>query len=138
MYVNDSDISDIINYSARDSIYNDVKRKMVYLYGGAKVNMAEIVLTAGFIQIDIDKNELSAKYSLDSAGKRIEFPEFKEGNEEMVCEEMRYNIKTKKGCIKELRLKQDEFYFNMETAIGSAKRGLSANVLPIGVFKSAN
>ena len=49
-------------------------------------------------------------------GKPIEFPEFKDGNEEMVCEEMRYNIKTKKGFIKELRLKQDEFYFNMGTA----------------------
>ena len=93
LYVHDSDMTDIINYSARDSIYNDVKRKMVFLYGGAKVNMADIILTAGFIQIDIDKNELSAKYSLDSAGKRIEFPEFKDGNEEMICEEMRYTIK---------------------------------------------
>ena len=116
LYLNDSDMTDIINYSARDSIYSDVKRKMVFLYGGAKVNMADIILTAGFIQIDIEKNELSAKYSIDSAGKRIEFPEFKDGNEEMICEEMRYNTKTKKGFIKELRLKQDEFYFNMKTA----------------------
>ena len=56
LYVNDSDFDDIINYSARDSIYTDVKNKLVYLYGGAEVKMGEIVLTAGFIQIYLNKN----------------------------------------------------------------------------------
>ena len=78
--------------------------------------MGEIVLTAGFIQIDLNKNELNAKYMLDSIGNPIEYPEFKDGQQEMVCQEMRYNIKTKKGFIKELNLQQDEFYFQMETA----------------------
>ena len=116
LYVNDSDFDDIINYSARDSIYTDVKNKLVLLYGGAKVKMEQIVLTAGFIQIDLDKNELSAKYRIDSTGNPTEYPEFKDGQQEMVCQEMRYNIKTKKGFIKELNLQQDEFYFQMETA----------------------
>ena len=116
LYVNDSDFDDIINYSARDSIYTDVKNKLVFLYGGAKVKMEQIVLTAGFIQIDLDKNELSAKYRIDSTGNPTEYPEFKDGQQEMVCQEMRYNIKTKKGFIKELNLQQDEFYFQMETA----------------------
>lgn len=116
LYVNDSDFDEIINYSARDSIYTDVKNKLVFLFGGAEVNMGEILLTAGFIEIDLNKNELSAKYILDSIGEPIEYPIFKDGQQEMVCKEMRYNLKTKKGFIQELNLKQDEFYFLMETA----------------------
>ena len=116
LYVKDSDFNDIINYSARDSIYTDVKNKLVFLYGGAEVNMGEILLTAGFIEIDLNKNELSAKYILDSVGEPMEYPVFKDGQQEMVCQEMRYNLKTKKGFIQELNLKQDEFYFQMETA----------------------
>ena len=116
LYVKDSDFNDIINYSARDSIYTDVKNKLVFLYGGAEVNMGEIMLTAGFIEIDLNKNELSAKYILDSVGEPMEYPVFKDGQQEMVCQEMRYNLKTKKGFIQELNLKQDEFYFQMETA----------------------
>ncbi len=116
LYVNDSDFDEIINYSARDSIYTDVKNKLVFLFGGAEVNMGEILLTAGFIEIDLNKNELSAKYILDSIGEPIEYPIFKDGQQEMVCQEMRYNLKTKKGFIQELNLKQDEFYFQMETA----------------------
>ena len=116
LYVNDSDFNDIINYSARDSIYTDVKNKLVFLYGGAEVKMGDILLTAGFIEIDLNKNELSAKFILDSIGNPVEFPEFKDGQQEMVCQEMRYNLKTKKGFIQELNLKEDEFYFQMETA----------------------
>ena len=116
LYVNDSEFNDIINYSARDSIFMDVKNKMVFLYGGAKVNMGDIELTAGYIEIDLDKNELNARSIRDSLNQPIEYPLFKEGKEEMVCQEMRYNMKTKKGFIIELNLQQDEFYFNMETA----------------------
>ena len=116
LYVNESDIEEIIHYSARDSIYSDIKNKMVYLYGGAKVEMGEISLTAGFIQVDLSKNELKANYILDSLGQPSEFPEFKDGQEKMLCEEMRYNMKTKKGFIKELSLQQDELLFKMGTA----------------------
>ena len=116
LYVNESDIEEVIHYSARDSIYSDIKNKMVYLYGGAKVEMGEISLTAGFIQVDLSKNELKANYILDSLGQPSEFPEFIDGQEKMLCEEMRYNLKTKKGFIKELSLQQDELLFKMGTA----------------------
>ena len=116
LYVNDSDMEEVIHYSARDSIYSDIKNKMVYLYGGAQVEIGEISLTAGFIQVDLNNNEITAKYILDSLGKEVEFPEFKDGQEKMLCEEMRYNLKTKKGFIKELTLQEDELFFKMGTA----------------------
>lgn len=114
--VYESDLDDIITYSARDSIYSDLKNKLVFLYGDAKVDMGKVSLKAGYIQVDLDLNEVTAKYILDSAGSAIEYPEFQDGQEKMRCEEMRYNMTSKKGFIKELALQQDEFYFKMGTA----------------------
>ena len=116
VYVNESDLQEVITYSARDSIYSDLKNKLVFLYGGARVDMGEISLTAGYIEVDLALNEVTAKYILDSIGKPMEYPEFQDGAEKMMCEEMRYNMKTKKGFIIELGLQQDEFYFKMGTA----------------------
>lgn len=114
--VYESDLDDVITYSARDSIYSDLKNKLVFLYGDAKVDMGAVSLKAGYIEVDLDLNEVTAKYILDSAGTPIEYPEFQDGQEKMRCEEMRYNMNTKKGFIKELALQQDEFYFKMGTA----------------------
>ena len=114
--VYESDLDDVITYSARDSIYSDLKNKLVFLYGDAKVDMGTVSLKAGYIEVDLDLNEVTAKYILDSAGAPTEYPEFQDGQEKMRCEQMRYNMTTKKGFIKELALQQDEFYFKMGTA----------------------
>ena len=116
IFVYESDLDDVITYSARDSIYSDLRNKLVFLYGDAKVDMGTVSLRAGYIEVDLDLNEVTAKYILDSAGAPIEYPEFQDGQEKMRCEEMRYNMSTKKGFIVELALQQDEFYFKMGTA----------------------
>ena len=94
--VYESDLDDVITYSARDSIYSDLKNKLVFLYGDAKVDMGTVSLKAGYIEVDLDLNEVTAKYILDSAGTPAEYPEFQDGQEKMRCEEMRYNMNTKK------------------------------------------
>jgi hypothetical protein len=114
----DSSISDIILYSSNDSIFNDLVGKKVHLYGNAKVEMGDIKLTAGYILIDLNANEVQASYRLGENGDKIELPAFSDGKESIVCLRMRYNTKTEKGYIEELAIKQDEFYFNM----GEAKR----------------
>ena len=112
----ESNLDDVITYSARDSIYSDLKNKLVFLFGDAKVDMGSVSLKAGYIEVDLELNEVTARYILDSAGMPNEYPEFQDGQEKMRCEEMRYNMTTKKGFIKELTLQQDEFYFKMGTA----------------------
>ena len=116
--LDDNSISEIIKYSAKDSIYNDIKGKKVHLYGAAKVEMGEIKLNAGYILIDLNKNEVQASYRMSSDGERIELPQFSDGQDDITCLRMRYNTKTEKGYIEEMNIKQDEFYFHM----GEAKR----------------
>ena len=65
LVVNDNSLESIIRYSARDSIYNDLKKKQVHLYGDAKIQMEEVNMTAGYILVDMNSNEISASYAYD-------------------------------------------------------------------------
>ena len=114
--INDNLIESIISYSANDTLFADLKNRKIHLVGNAKVQMEDITIKAGYILIDLKTNEILASYRYDKDSNKIELPGFSDGNEAITCEIMRYNLKTKKGYLKELDLKQDEFFFQMKTA----------------------
>ncbi|NCA22043.1 MAG: hypothetical protein EBS86_13000, partial [Crocinitomicaceae bacterium] len=116
VFVNDNSLEDIIQYSARDSIFNDLKKKQVHLFGEAKIQMTDVTMTAGYILVDLNTNEITASYRYDKDSVKVEFPTFTDGAETITCQRMRYNTKTEKGFLEELSIKQDEFYFHMGTA----------------------
>lgn len=116
LYVNDDSMEDISKYGARDSIYADVKNKLVHLYGQAFVETEGINLTAGYILIDLEKNELTATYLLDADGNRIETPVFKDGADQIDAHTLKYNLDTKKAYIEEVKIVQDEMILYMTTA----------------------
>jgi hypothetical protein len=108
-----SGLDEPINYEAQDSIVADIKSEIVKLYGEAKVTYDNIELTADFIEIDMKNNEVIATYSLDTAGLPVGKPIFSSDGETSTCDYMKYNFKTKKGYIKEVRAQQDEGYIHM-------------------------
>jgi hypothetical protein len=118
LVLNDESFDQIVTYSARDSIYNDVKKKQVHLYGEASVKTEDVSMKAGYILIDLGKNEMEARYAYDADSNRIEFPVFTDGAQEIKAATVRYNFDTKKGYIQELAIKQDELFLYM----GVAKR----------------
>jgi len=102
-----------VSYSARDSIVANVKTQIVKLYGEANVNYEDIQLDADYIEINLKNNEVLATYSLDSIGNPVGKPIFSTAGEESTCDYIKYNFKTKKGYIKEVRAQQDEGYIHM-------------------------
>ncbi len=118
LVLNDESFDQIVTYSARDSIYNDVQRKQVHLYGDASVKTEDISMKAGYILIDLEKNEMEARYTYDADSNRVEFPVFTDGAQEIKAATVRYNFDTEKGYIQELAIKQDELFLYM----GVAKR----------------
>jgi len=118
LVLNDDSFDQIVIYSARDSIYNDVKKKQVHLYGEASVKTEDVSMKAGYILIDLGKNEMEARYAYDADSNRVEFPVFTDGAQEIKAATVRYNFDTKKGYIQELAIKQDELFLYM----GVAKR----------------
>lgn len=135
LILNDESIGETIYYSARDSIYMDVKSKQVHLYGDAKVNNGEINMSAGYILIDLNKNEVLARYAYDKDSVKIEFPKFSDGSEEIKASSIRYNFDTEKGYIEELAIQQDEMYLYM----GVAKRHANDHIhFKLGRFTTCN
>jgi len=109
-------MQNIITYSADERILNDIDKKQVHLYGNAKVEMDGLLITAGYILLDLNANEIWAKYRYDKDSNKVEFPVFTDGGESVRCHTLKYNTKTQKGFLEELDIKQEEFYFHMETA----------------------
>lgn len=116
--LNSEEIDNPIYYSADDSIYVDLRKNVIHLYGNAIINNGEVNMAAGYIMIDIDKNEVAAEYIYDSDSNMIQLPKFTDGTEEMIAQKVRYNFKTEKAFIQEVAITQDEIFLYM----GKAKR----------------
>jgi hypothetical protein len=116
IYVNDDSMDEIITYKAKDSIYIDVKNQKVYLYNEAHLETSFVKMDAGYIEIDLAKNEIIATYLLDSLGNKSGKPFFSDGKEEITATSIRYNLNTKKGYIQKVLTQQDEIFLFMGTA----------------------
>jgi len=99
-----------VEYGSNDSMWFDVKNKLLHLYGKAFVKYGAIDLMAGYILVDYNKNEVSAEQYPDSSGTLAGLPDFKDGTESFTATKLRYNFRSKKGIIYEARTKQEDLY----------------------------
>ncbi len=105
---NDEPLEHSIVYNARDSIRYETKGQKIYLFGDGYVNYEDMNLKAEFIEIDNEKNTITAYGKKDSLGKDSGTPVFKDGEQEIVCRKMIYNLKTKKGKIYDIQTKEGD------------------------------
>ena len=107
-------IESTVNYNARDSIVMDMRQNKAFLYGDAHVDYGTISLDAAYIEIDWTKSEVYARGTPDTTGKRdtIGLPFFKDGSDEFVSKEMRYNFNTNKGIIKQVVTQKDDGFIH--------------------------
>lgn len=96
---NDEVLEHKVIYNARDSIRYESDGNRVFLFGEAVVDYEGLNLKAEFIEIDYDKNIISAYGKRDSIGKMQGSPVFKDKDQEFNAEKIMYNLKTKKGKI---------------------------------------
>lgn len=97
-----------IIYNARDSIRYEATGNKIYLFGEAYVEYGDMNLKAEFIEIDNDKNLVTAYGTTDSTGKKVGTPIFKDNTQEFNAEKIMYNLKTKKGKIFNVLTKQGD------------------------------
>ena len=72
---------------------------------------------------DLKKNEVFASYILTKDSTKIEMPQFKNGAEEIQASRIRYNFKTQKGYIEEVKIKQDEIQSNIRLLEPTKRNG---------------
>jgi hypothetical protein len=98
-----------IDYNAQDSIVF-LGNGTGFLHGKSDVKYKNIELKAEFIRVKMDSSLIFAKGTTDSVGAKVGEPEFSEGESKYTSRELTYNLKTKKGYIRQAVTKQGEGY----------------------------
>jgi lipopolysaccharide assembly outer membrane protein LptD (OstA) len=90
------------------------KKKQMTLYDKAELYYQDIELKAGIIVMDYDKNEIYAGRLKDSTGQYTQLPVFKQGQNVIEPDSIRFNYKTKKALVWNSRTEQNEFRIKAE------------------------
>lgn len=102
------DLSTQVKYISGDSTFLNVRTQTVHLYNNAKITYGNIELSGHYIAIDLINESVLAKPGIDSLGKIIGRPVFKQGNLEYTTDSIRYNLKTEKAIIYNVITEQGE------------------------------
>ena len=119
-----SAITSIIHYQAEDSISFDVNKRKAQLYNKGKIEYESMELKADEIRVDFNSQMLYAQHVVDSNGKHIGQPFFKEGNAEYVADTIVFNYMTKKGIISSVITQQGEGFLH-----GSRVKKISDSIM---------
>ncbi len=112
----DEGIKDPVDYTAKDSLFYDLVQKKAFLWGNATLNMGSFELSAGYIEIDFDKQKIYARGLTDTLGNTTQKPKYKEGKDEFTADEVLYDYKTRKGTVKGVRTEQSDGFLFAEQA----------------------
>ena len=87
----------LVEYTAEDTIFHDIRNRRVYIYGNADLKYVDMHLQADYIVIDFNTSELYASGLPDTAGVMRGLPVFTEGMQSFTSKELRYNFETNRG-----------------------------------------
>ena len=107
-------ISSVVEYSARDSVVNDLQHRRTYLFGDAVVRYEDMELRADYIEIDFARGELYSSGVADSNGVLHGNPVFNQQSDTYRAREIMYNFNTKKGKITHVITTQDDGFIHGE------------------------
>lgn len=98
-----------VKYKAEKYAKIEQKKKRITLYDQAELYYQDVELKSGIIVMDYEKNEVYAGRIKDSLGNYTQFPNFKQGENLIEPDSIRFNFKTKKALIWNSRTEQGEF-----------------------------
>jgi len=99
----------VTKYKAKDYAKYDKKAKTLTLYNEAELFYKDIELKSGIIVLNLEKDEVYAGRIKDSTGVLTQYPNFKQGSNEVQPDSIRFNFKTKRALIYNSRTEQGEF-----------------------------
>lgn len=99
-------LADIVKRKAEGYMRYDRKEGKIYLYDKAELYYQDTELKAGIIIMDLAKNEVYAGRIKDSTGVYSQLPDFKQGNQIVKPDSIRFNFDTQKALIWNSRTEQ--------------------------------
>ena len=109
-------ITDVVDYFGKDYVYINRKENKVYLYNEAFVTYQDMKIEAGVIVLDYNKNEVTAKGIVDTAGTYTQMPVFTQGQSEVQPDSIIFNFDSEKALIYNSRTVQNGFRVRGEVA----------------------
>ncbi|ESU28197.1 hypothetical protein FLJC2902T_15420 [Flavobacterium limnosediminis JC2902] len=106
----------IVKRKAIDYEKIDQKKKELTLYNEAELIYKDIELKAGIIVFNYEKDEVYAGRIKDSLGNYSQNPVFKQGQNVIEPDSIRFNTKTKKALVWNSRTQQGEFRVKAEVS----------------------
>ena len=107
-------LESIVKYSATDYVAFNRKEQKTYLYNNAKVTYLDMEITAGIIVINHENNEVYAGRLKDSLGEYSQAPIFKQGENVVEPDSIKFNFDTEKALIWNSRTEQSGGYIIAE------------------------
>ena len=98
-----------VSYKANDSIVF-FGNGTGFLHGQTEIKYKTIELTADYVRVKLDSSLIYASGVADSTGVKVGNPVFKEGEKSYESKELAYNLKTKKGFIRQAVTQEGEGY----------------------------
>jgi lipopolysaccharide assembly outer membrane protein LptD (OstA) len=102
-------LEDKIRYNAKDYVRIEQKKKLITLYNKAELYHTDTELKSGIIVLNYEKDEVLAGRIKDSVGKLSQFPNFKQVENVIEPDSIRFNFKSGKALILNSRTDQGEF-----------------------------
>ena len=99
LHISPNAIDNIIKYKARDSVAMDLDTRHAYLYSDGSIDYEKMQLRADRVDVDFERQILHAHGTLDTAGKTIGRPFFKQDDAEYHADTITFNYNTQKGII---------------------------------------
>lgn len=103
------DLDNSVDFSAKDSLVL-LGRNTAYMYGTSQVEYGDLKLDAHEIMMDLDNSNVIAVGGIDSIGDSFGDPVFEDNGQSYEADTMRYNFKSQRGFITNLKTQQGEGY----------------------------
>ena len=107
-------VGSVIKYQARDSVAMDLKSRQASLYSDGVIDYDSMLLRADRIDVDFDRHILHAHGTLDTAGKNIGRPFFRQDGTEYHADTISFNYDTKRGIIHGVITQEGEGFLHGE------------------------
>lgn len=107
-------LTDKVVYKAVDYMRLSRKENKMYLYDKAEIVYGDMQINAGFIIVDNKKNEVYAYGIKDSLGEYTQTPVFKQSQNVVEPDSIRFNFDTEKALIYNSRTEQNGFKIKNE------------------------
>ncbi len=109
-------LDQVIDYDSKDSILFSLADEKMFLYGTGEITSKEMNLKSAYVEISTAENYLISESVLDSTGNNYQKPILNQDDETFVVNSIKYNFKSKRAIVKDVKTEQEQGYLHSDVA----------------------